>query len=119
MNDECRTRISEKVTEVMKDKKGQGMHVGRPARFMFAEDVDSAPKGRVGKNTIIRTEEEIYGYARSGFSLYYVAKDLNVGYNVLIFEMKKADPDNPRFKGTKDRFTEYNTILRGSNQCRF
>lgn len=112
MNDECRIKISKGVTDALKSRKDGGKHIGRPARFMFAEDVATSPAGRVGENTIIRSEQEIYDYARKGFSLYYVAKELDIGYNVLIFEMKAACPEYPRYKGNKDRFSEYNRILK-------
>lgn len=107
------SELSEHVKKAMSEKKEHGIHVGRPARFMFAEDVSSAPEGRVGESTIIRSEKEIFDYARNGFSLYFVAKLLGIGYNVLIFEMKEACPGNPRYKGTKDRFTLYNNIKNG------
>lgn len=113
MDEEHKKRLSERVSMVLQSKKENGKHVGRPARFMFAEDVPAAPVGRVSDSTIVRTEEQIYDYARNGFSLYYVAKDLGIGYNVLIFEMKPMSPDNPRFKGFKDRFSEYHRILNG------
>lgn len=99
----------------METRKLQGMHVARPAVFMFAEDVDSAPKGRcilqADENhktvTKVLPENTIYEYARQGLSYYYIAtKLLGISPNVLYYEMRTKEMD-PRGRGTKDRYTEF------------
>ena len=106
------------VREGMEKAKDEGKHVSRPARFMFLEDIQDAPKGRCiltsteGYKTVtmVRSEGELMDYARKGYSINYVAKNIfGIPTNVLLNEMKLTDPDNPRSraKGMKDRFSEY------------
>lgn len=106
------------VKDGMEKAKESGKHVSRPARFMFLEDIESAPKGRCILTptedhktvTMVRTEGELMEYARKGYSINYVAKNIFcIPTNVLLNEMKLRDPDNPRSraKGMKDRFSEY------------
>ena len=124
----------------------ENKHIGRPAKFMFAEDLDDSYDGRSrpehssedGKRVIpatkIITESQFYGYARDGYSLSWVAKNvLGVSKSALLAEIKLredepsyrlreyakkyAEPVFPddyipfyRFKGKKDRYTPYMTL---------
>lgn len=116
MEEELRQKIAIGTSKALRSKRDSGLHIGRPAKFMFKEDIEKSPLGRYDERvTLIKTEDEIYAYARKGFSLYYVAKEIGIAYNVLTLEMKIAGPNHPRCKGLKDRFTEYNNILRGVN----
>lgn len=129
-DDSAAGRIVESITDIMnaeeirvlraKTKMGmetrklQGKHVARPAVFMFAEDVDKAPKGRCvlqadGTHktiTKVLPEKTIYDYASMGYSYYYVAKKLiGISPNALYYEM--LPNTHPRGKGSKDRYSEY------------
>ena len=103
-------RVDKRENDVRRDKTRQGMmtrksngkHVGRPARFMFSEDIESAPKGRFQapdpergvRGTITATEQYIYSFAREGKSLYYVAHTvLGIDHHTLINEMKARPAD--------------------------
>ena len=111
----------EGTKEGMEKVRAQGRHIARPAVFMFAEDVESAPAGRCvlepseGRRTVTKVvpEDEVMEYARQGYSLNHVAKCIGISFNVLANEMRPRDPDNPnsRTKGVKDRYSEYMRIL--------
>ena len=101
---------SEQVRKGMERCREENLHLGRPAKFMFEEDLDLAPEGRCNDDTIIVTEEEFYGYARKGYSLYRVANMLGLGYNIILFEIKPRQPGNVRFKGCKDRYSIYMSL---------
>ncbi len=70
-------------------QKLNGVHVGRPARFMFAEDIPHAPRGRfVQGKTTVASEEYIFGLAHKGYTIPYVAKRiLLIGVTTLKEEM--------------------------------
>ena len=112
----------ERTKEGMEKARSEGKHVARPAVFMFAEDVATAPVGRCvlepsdGHSTATKvySEDEIMEYARMGHTLNYVAKEIGVSFNVLANEMRPRDPNDPnsRAKGVKDRYSEYIRILR-------
>ena len=102
---------SEQVKAAMERCREENLHLGRPAKFMFEEDIDTAPEGRCNDDTIIVTEEEFYGYARKGYSLYKVANMLGLGYNIIIFEVKPRQPGT-RFKGSKDRYSIYMNLYK-------
>lgn len=129
-DDTAAGRIVESITDIMnheeirvlraKTKMGmetrrlQGKHIARPAVFMFAEDVDKAPKGRCILQaddehktvTKVLPEKTIFDYARSGYSYYYVARKLiGISPNALYYEMLPTTV--PRGKGLKDRYTKY------------
>lgn len=105
---------NEKTKLGMETRKIEGKHVGRPARFMFAEDIESKPDGCFKQGiTVVISEKTLYDYARSGMTLNYVAKRiLGVSPTSLVWEMKERDPSNPknRYKGVKDRYTTYITL---------
>lgn len=105
---------NEKTILGMQTRRDDGIHLGRPARVMFMEDKPDAPKGRYKEGTTVPiSEDQIFGYARKGYSLYFVAHEiLEVPYNSLLNEMHLRDPSNPkcRYTGKKDRFTEYMTL---------
>ena len=109
---------NEKTRLGMQTRKDNGIHVGRPAVFMFSEDIPTAPKGRYQppnpedgvRGTLTATENYIYSFAREGRSIYYVAKTiLGISYHTLVEEMRPRDPSDPtgRNKGTKDRYSIY------------
>lgn len=115
MNAEEIRVMREKTKLGMRTRKLQGKHIARPATFMFAEDIESAPKGKCilvtdethKTLTKVLPENTLYEYARQGYSYSYVARNfIGVSPNVLYYEMKPAG-DDPRCKGTKDRYTEY------------
>ena len=144
--EENRIRRSKTKMGIQTRKDVDHKHCGRPAKFMFAEDLEEAYKGRcmpdhqsadgtrMIASTKIITESQFYSYARDGYSLSWVAKNiLGCSKSVLLAEIKlrEEEPsyrlrkyaehyDNPkfpddyvayyRFKGTKDRFTTYMTI---------
>ena len=59
-------------------------------------------------------EKTLYDYARSGYTLNYVAeKILHIPPTCLVWELRERQPDNPkcRYKGLKDRYTPYMQIL--------
>ena len=112
----------DRTKEGMEKARSEGKHVARPAVFMFAEDVATAPEGRCvlepseGHRTVTKVipEDEVMEYARQGYTLNHVAKCIGVSLNVLANEMRPRDPDNPnsRTKGVKDRYSEYMRIYR-------
>jgi len=101
----------------MRTRKLEGKHVGRPAAFMFYEDLDTAPKGRYKRpyededgvfhpGTKLMREEELYQYAREGRSLWWVSENiLGISYHTLESELmpREAEPqrrlrDRAKFK---------------------
>lgn len=98
----------------METRRREGKHLGRPASFMFAEDIEKAPKGRFkeGKTKVVTTEYML-SFARQGMTINYVATHiLAVDPHCVVHEMRLADPDDPkcRDKGMVDRYTEYMTL---------
>lgn len=112
----------DRTKDGMEKARSEGKHVARPAVFMFAEDVATAPEGRCvlepsdGHTTVTKVvpEDEVMEYARQGYTLNHVAKSIGVSYNVLVNEMRPRDPDNQnsRTKGVKDRYSEYMRIYK-------
>lgn len=86
-------------------RKREGFYHGRPAVFMFEEDLKGALKGRyMGEHTKkdgtvvpatkVITESQFYGWAKEGYSLTYVARVfLNVPTSVLIAEIKLKESE--------------------------
>ncbi len=111
-NDVRKAKTKMRMDELKRDHK----HVGRPAAFMFTEDIESAPEGRFRKGkTKTGTEEYILSFAKQGLSINYVATHiLGVDPNSLVHEMRMANPDDPkcRDKGIVDRWTPYMTLYR-------
>lgn len=127
---EERVKLKANTKSGMYTRKLDGKYCSRPVRFAFAEDVDKFPKGRVvldpaktkdGRTTKIYSEDMIYNFARAGKSLSFVAENiLGMSTSAFIAELKKRE-DEPtirynkdgepveyfRYKGTKDRYTEY------------
>lgn len=110
----------------METRKLQGKHVARPAVFMFAEDVPTAPEGKCVLQadalhktvTKVVSEKTIYDYARQGYSYYYVARRLlGISPNALYYEMLQVGT-HPRAKGVKDRYTEYMRIYNEARNSR-
>ena len=108
----------------MQTRKLQGLHVARPAVFMFAEDVEKSPKGRCILQpdekhktvTKVLPEQTVFEYARQGLSYYYVAKKLiGISPNALYYEM--LPNTTPRGKGSKDRYTEYMRLYNDARGC--
>ena len=144
--EENRIRRSKTKMGIQTRKEVDHKHCGRPVRFMFSEDLEGAYKGRsmpehmskdgtkMMRPTKILTESQFYGYARDGYSLSWVAKNIiGCSKTTLYSEIKprEAEPsyrlrdyakhyDNPRFpddyvayyrfRGKKDRFTPYMTL---------
>lgn len=94
--------LSRKTSIGMQRKKTQGDHgsnVGRPAAFMFIEDIPTAPEGRyqapdpengvIGTRTV--TEDYLLSLAREGVSLRQAAKYIGVSVTVLIAEMRPRE----------------------------
>lgn len=109
------TLRNERTKAALMERKAAGKHVGRPARFLIAEDIEEKPKGvfKAGV-TIVMPEKTLYDYARSGYTLNYVAeKILHIPPTCLVWELHERQPDNPkcRYKGLKDRYTPYMQIL--------
>ncbi len=106
---------NEKTRLGMQTRKYAGYHVGRPAKFMFAEDIADAPKGRFHEGvTVVASEDYIYSFARKGYSLSYVAKRvLSVDVDTLKREMTPCTGEVTcsRAKGRKDRITTYRALL--------
>ena len=106
---------SERTKAALMKLKSDGKHVGRPARFLIAEDIEAKPDGvfKAGV-TVVMPEKTLYDYARSGYTLNYVAeKILHIPPTCLVWELHERQPDNPkcRYKGLKDRYTPYMQIL--------
>ena len=110
---------NEKTRLGMQERVREGKHVGRPARIMFAEDKPTALQGRYKEGfTVMVNEDQIYGYAKKGYSLYFVAKEiLEIPYNCLINEMHQKK-DGTRYTGPKDRFSEYMTLCASAKDVR-
>ena len=106
--------IDKHENKVRRDKTKMGLatrrdvmhkHIGRPAVFMFAEDIDEANKGRCVQEhtnekgelvpgTKIITEEQFYSYARAGYSLCWVATNvLGVSKSTLLAEVKPREAE--------------------------
>ncbi len=109
---------NEKTHLSMNNKTLQGLHMGRPARFMFNEDVPYAPKGRyVQGKTILASEDYIFSFARRGYEIPYVAKKiLLIGINTLKREMKPCvwEYADSEPYARPDRLSAYRAILEGA-----
>ncbi len=109
---------NEKTHLALETKKREGFHVGRPARFLFAEDIDSKPRGCFREGvTLVIPEDLMYSYAEKGYSINYAAeKILGIDAHVVMREMRLADPSNPkcRNKGLVDRFSKYMELYEAS-----
>ena len=91
--------VSRKTTIGMQRRRAEGKHMGLPAAFMFAEDIESAPAGRyvkpdaekgiIGTRTV--TESYLMSLARDGVSLYKAAGYIGVSVNALVAEMKPRE----------------------------
>ena len=103
--EENRVRRSKTKMGMQTRKDVDHKHCGRPARFMFAEDLEDAYKGRsmpehvredgkVIPSTKILTEEQFYGYAKAGYSLSWVATNiLGISKSVLLAEVKQRESE--------------------------
>ncbi len=109
---------NEKTHLTMNNKTLQGFHMGRPAKFMFTEDVPYAPKGRcVQGTTILSTEDYIFSFARKGCSIPFVAKRiLSIGINTLKREMMPCvwEYTGEQPYARPDRLSAYRAILEGA-----
>lgn len=105
-NAQYNAELSRKTIIGMQTKRMQGehgKHMGLPAKFMFTEDIETAPTGRFqepdekkgisGTKTV--TEEYLMSFAREGISLSKAAELIGVSANALVAEMKPREP-NPR-----------------------
>lgn len=74
---EERRRISQRTAQRMRDLKEQGKYCGRPAAFMFREDVTRAPQGlfKAGR-TITLSKPELMEYANAGRSITWVCRNI-------------------------------------------
>lgn len=74
---EERRRISKRTKDRMDNLKLQGRYLGRPAAFMFREDVTSAPQGlfKAGR-TLTLSKPELMEYAKAGRSISWVCKNV-------------------------------------------
>lgn len=91
-----------KTSAAMQVKRKAGDHgynMGRPASFMFIEDIPTAPKGRYIKpdpekgiiGTRAVTEEYLMSLARQGISLRKAAQLIGVSVTALIAEMRPRE----------------------------
>lgn len=72
---EERKTLSDRTKEGMDTRKREGKHIGRPAEFMFREDIVSAPTGKFkAGRTLTMSKRELMEYANAGHSLRYVCK---------------------------------------------
>lgn len=70
---------SHKTKLGMETRKLDGQHVGRPARFMFTDEIETAPRGRYKPGvTIIHTRETIVSMLDSGLTVNKIAKLIGV-----------------------------------------
>lgn len=106
---------SEKVRRSMERARENGRYTARPIRFTFIEDVDElhpesvfTKKDRDHKTyTLVMSESRLYEYARMGYSINRIAKIIGISPSTLYYAMNKRSDANPRFRGVKDRYTEY------------
>ena len=104
--------------------KARGKYVCRPAKFMFTEDLDDAhpdkfylKKDGIHKTyTLVISESRLYEYARKGYSYNKVAGIIGVSPSTLYYAMRLNDGTNPRFRGTKDRYTEFMRLYNESKE---
>lgn len=130
VNNEENLVRNEKTKLGMDTRRREGKHIGRPARFLFAEDIEEKSKTsngvfKAGVTTVV-SERTLYDYARSGMSINYVARRiLSISPTTLLWEMKPRDPEDPknRCKGLKDRYSVYMSLYRealksGEGHCK-
>ena len=105
---------NEKTKLGMDTRRREGKHIGRPARFLIAEDIEVKSKTSDGVFkagvTIVVSEKTLFDYARSGLSINYVAtRLLGISPTTLMWELKPRDASDPknRCKGLKDRYSTY------------
>lgn len=71
---EERAILSVRTMKGMETRKVAGIHIGRPARFMFREDVETAPKGLYKAGvTVTLSKRVLMSYADAGASIRHVA----------------------------------------------
>ena len=120
---------NEKTSLGLKTRQLNGDFVGRPAAIMFAEDLETQQylRGRAGKQengrkvkTQILTEEQFYSYAKKGYSLYKVAKEiLGISDTTLMCAIRVPD-GNPkhRYVAKVDRYTPYMELYKDALHSR-
>ena len=70
---------SHKTKLGMETRKLDGQHVGRPARFMFTDEIETAPRGRYKPGvTIVHTRETIVSMLDSGLTVNKIARLIGV-----------------------------------------
>lgn len=76
---EERRRISVRTKQKMDDLKRQGRYLGRPASFLFREDLAAAPQGlfKAGR-TLTLSKPELMEYAKAGRSITWVCNNVLV-----------------------------------------
>lgn len=77
----------------METRKLQGKHVGRPARFLFKEEIATAPTGLYKAGvTVVMAMPVVMAYADAGLSIRAVAKDyLGINSATLHDALVRAD----------------------------
>ena len=99
-NSRYNVELSRKTSSAMQRKKAEEhKHMGRPARFMFTEDIEGAPEGRYRKpdpdngikGTFTVPEDYVMSFARDGISIHKAAKLMGISPNTLIAEMKPRE----------------------------
>lgn len=138
--EEERKKLRANTSAGMQQRKAQGKHMGKCLVFAFAEDVpymDEHMRGRIntdpnrstkgegqGRMTKIYPEEYIYSFARTGYSMTYVAEEvIGVSHAVFINALhKREEKPNVRYRkdgtpeyyyrytGLKDRYSVYETL---------
>ncbi len=101
MNEEENNVRRVKTMIGMQTRKEQGKHLGRPARFVFVEDLASSPEGRyVPGKTVVYSYAGLLDLARQGISLRRAAETyVGVSYTTLMYEMLPCDPEPPQMEG--------------------
>jgi len=115
-----------KVREGMQRAREQGKYICRPAKFMFTDDLDDAhpdqfylKKDGIHKTyTLVISESRLYEYARRGYSYNKVAGIIGISPSTLYYAMRLNDGTSPRFRGTKDRYTEYMRLYHEAKEKR-
>ena len=73
----------------MAAKTAMGMHMGRPSVFVFEEDLDDQPIGRINNKTVIKSQAEILALAKY-YNIDGAAKHLGISSMTLRRALKDA-----------------------------
>lgn len=117
---EERKTLGKRTADGMDTRKREGKHVGRPAEFLFREDIITAPIGlyKAGR-TLTMSKPELMEHAKAGHSLTYVCKTVLIkanGKHVTVATLSKALHDAGLFDEYEHRYRLATASIKGTDR---